>query len=101
MATRFTSESGRAASKRRKTRYPTITHTTVAKKKDKARLAAQGCHPCVARQETIFTAVAAITPSARLVGLQRVIDRMHEATPFTRLWVWLREQPFPMPMHWG
>lgn len=82
MSSRFTSKTGQAASKRRKKRFPAITHATVAKKKDYEKLAAETKAVIRAWRDNLYSGGS--NNSIGFAGLQRVIDRMHNVTPFTR-----------------
>lgn len=82
MSNRFTSESAGAASKKRKTRFPRITQKLVSKKKDYKKLKSETKAVIQSWRANLYSGGS--NNSIGFSGLRRVIDRMHETTPFTR-----------------
>jgi hypothetical protein len=82
MSTRFNSITGKKASKRRKTRYPPITHKYVGKKKDLGNLKGNTKAIVESWRNNLYSGGS--NNSIGFAGLKRVIEQMHLPKPFRR-----------------
>ena len=82
MSWRFSSETGRAANKKRKRRYAPITEATVSKKKDYKKLKTDTKSIIQGWRANLYSGGS--NNSIGFAGLKRVIDEMHRVEPFSR-----------------